>query len=193
MGGRCQVCDSDDRARIELALSKRVSYEKLSKKFGLSKDAIGRHRRNHMPPQLMAALQAYGKPTAVDLEELKKSESAGLLQTVAAQRARLWQALEVCEELEDWNASARFHGQLTANLSLTAKILGEIETGNRTTINQLIVSPEYLLLRQSLVQALAPYPEARRSVSEVLRSLEGESPHITGIPTNAESRPIESA
>ena len=125
------VCDSDDRARIELALSKRVSYEKLSKKFGISKDAIGRHRRNHMPPQLMAALQAYGKPTAVDLDELKKSESEGLLQTVAAQRARLWQALEVCEEIEDWNASARFHGQLTANLSLTAKILGEIETAFR--------------------------------------------------------------
>jgi hypothetical protein len=187
------ICDSEHRARVELALSKRVSYEKLSRKFGLSKDAIGRHRRNHMPPQLMAALQAYGRPTTIDLNELKSSESEGLLQHVASQRARLWSAIEVVEEIEDWNASARFHGQLTANLNLTAKILGEIETGNRTTINQLIVSPEYLLLRQNLVRALAPYPEARRSVSEVLRGLEGEDPHITGIPANAESRPIESA
>jgi hypothetical protein len=193
MTQRCQVCDSEHRARIELALSKRVSYDRLAKKFGLSRDAIGRHRRNHMPTQLMAALQAYGKPTGVDMEALKQTESEGLLQTVAAQRARLWSAVEVCEEMEDWNASARFHGQLTANLNLTAKILGEIETGNRLTINQLVVSSEYLTLRSALVRALSPYPEARRAVSEVLRQLEGEQPHITGIPANAEPRPIESA
>ena len=187
------VCDSEHRARLELALSKHVSYEKLSRKFGLSKDAIGRHRRNHMPPALLASLQAYGKPTAVDLDKLKETESEGLLQHIASQRGRLWSGIEVCEEMEDWNASARFHGQLTANLNLTAKILGEIETGNRLTINQLVVSSEYLTLRSALVRALSPYPEARRAVSEVLRQLEGEQPHITGIPANAEPRPIESA
>jgi hypothetical protein len=193
MGKRCTVCDSDDRARIELGLSKKVSYQRLSDKFGVSKDAIGRHRRSHMPSQLLAALQRHGKPTAVDLEKLKQEESEGLLQTVAAQRGRIWQALGVCEEMEDWNAVSRFHAQLNSNLNLTAKIVGEIETGNRTTINQLIVSPEYITLRSALVQALSPYPEARRAVSEVLRGLESERPHITAIHTNAESRPSPSA
>ena len=193
MTARCMVCDSEHRARIELALSKRVSYDRLAKKFGLSRDAIGRHRRNHLPPTLLASLQAYGKPTAVDLDELKQSESEGLLQTVAAQRGKLWQTLEICEEMEDWPAATRVHAQLTASLNLLAKILGEIDTGSRTTINQLVVSPEYLTLRSALVQALSPYPDARRAVSEVLRGLEGERPHITGIAANAEPRSLPSA
>jgi hypothetical protein len=40
-------------------------------------------------------------------------------------------------------------------------------------VNQnLVISPDYLQLRQALLKALAPYPEARRAVVEILRSLE---------------------
>lgn len=63
MGQRCSVCDHPERSRIELGLARKVPYSKLARKFRLSKDAVYRHRANHCPPQLLAALAATGAPT----------------------------------------------------------------------------------------------------------------------------------
>jgi hypothetical protein len=49
-GPQCQVCAHPQRHVVELGLVHRVPVRVLSKRFELSKDAIHRHRRNHMSP-----------------------------------------------------------------------------------------------------------------------------------------------
>ncbi len=65
---------------------------------------------------------------------------------------------------------ARVHGRLHENLQLTGKLVGDL--GPRYVTNQLIISPEYLKLRQKLVGALREYPEAAQAVAGVLREIE---------------------
>lgn len=188
MGKRCQVCEHPQRAQIELGLARKTSVPALARKFDISKDALYRHRDNHMPPQLKAALQTAAQPTEIDLEQLRHSESEGLLQHLVAQRGRLYHAQEEAMSLGDFKAFTQIEGRVTDNLSLTAKLLGDLQTGG-TTVNQLIVSPEYVQLRQALLQALQPYPEARAAVARVLKDMEGADPHVTGTPRNGEPAP----
>lgn len=61
----------------------------LAPKFDVSKDALHRHKRNHLSPQVIAAIVAAANPSAVDLEQLERSESEGLIGNLIAQRARL--------------------------------------------------------------------------------------------------------
>ena len=185
MGARCTVCDHAERSRIELGLSRKVSYAKLARKFSVSKDAVARHRTNHVPPQLLASLAATGAPTVIDLEALRQSESEGVLQHLVALRARLFVMLENAEktvaEFDDVRAAISVHGQIQNNLQLTAKLLGELQVGNTTVINNLIVSEDWIVLRGALIKALSPHPEARRAVADVLRDIEGGPPHYTGV------------
>jgi hypothetical protein len=172
MGRRCQVCDHPERAKIELGLARRVSATALARKFDIHHDAIYRHRKLHMPPQLKAALLAAGKPTDIDLDALRKSESEGLLQHIVAQRGKLYHLLDEAEGLGDLRAAAQVHGRIIENLQLGAKLLGELNTHAVTVTNNLVVSQEYLELRRVLHQALRPYPVARQAVARALAALE---------------------
>jgi hypothetical protein len=177
MGQKCTVCEHPRRAELELAIARRVGYRQISQKFGPSIYSLHRHRRSHMPPQLLVALETCALPTVVDLDALRKSESEGLLQTLVVQRSRLYSLLDACEDLGDLKAAAAVHGRITDNVVTVAKLLGDLSTHATHTTNNLVVSPEYLTLRSALVKALRPHPEARRAVSAVLRNL--EEPHQT--------------
>ena len=59
--------------------------------------------------------------------------------------------------------------QLQSSLELLGKLLGELD--DRPQIN-VLVSPEWHQVRDTLLLALQPYPEARTSVAERLRLLE---------------------
>jgi hypothetical protein len=180
VGRRCLVCSHPERARIELALSRRVGYREIAKRYPeLNKDNLFRHKKNHLPPQVEAALRATGRPTDIDLDALRQSESEGLLQHLVAQRGRLNYLLDLAEEVKDVRGASSIHGRITDNLALTGRLLGEITAGSRTTVNQLVISPEYLTLRQQLIEALRPFPDARAAVARVLRDLEGGAPAIT--------------
>ncbi len=82
-------------------------------------------------------------------------------------------------EFNDMNAEARAHHAINKNLELTARLLGDLDTGHKTVVNQLLVAPEYLALRHGLLQALRPYPDAARAVAAVLQEIEApETPMI---------------
>jgi hypothetical protein len=188
MGQHCHVCEHPRRSEIELAIARRVGYRQIEQKFGPSIYSLHRHRRGHMPPQLLVALETTALPTVVDLDALRKSESEGLLMTLVTQRARLFQLLDTAEQCGDLKAAATIHGRILDSVGMVARLLGEISTHSSTTVNQLLVAPEYLTLRAGLIRALRPFPDARRAVAAVLRELEGAEPHQTGLPLKALER-----
>lgn len=175
MGRKCQTCEHPKRAQIELALARRVPYRVLERQYGLSKDSLSRHKAEHLPPQVEASLMATARPTGVDLEALRESESEGLLQTIVYQRAKLFTLLDQAEELGDLRAAAQVHGRITSNAEFTARLLGEINTAAQYTTNNILISDEYLQLRAALITALRPFPKARQAVAKVLQQRESES------------------
>ena len=126
MGSQCTVCMSTRRPEIELGLASKTPVRTLARKFEVSKDSLYRHRRRHMPQQLLVALQRSLVPTEVDLEALRRNESESLLQSLVVARARLWSLADQAEGFGDIKAAVSAHAQITKNLDLTGKLLGEL-------------------------------------------------------------------
>lgn len=175
-GRTCTVCQHAQRARIELGLARGVSASALSRRFRpLSADAILRHRK-HISPALLKELRARSLLPERELESLRIEESSSLLEHLVHQRAKLYRLVDSCEDMGDVRSAFVGHARITANLEQTAKLL-DLFAAHSLTVNQnLIVSPDYLALRQSLLLALKPFPEARAAVVAVLREMEDVQP-----------------
>jgi transposase-like protein len=161
----------DDRAQIELDLVTGKSIKALSRKYDIHEQSLYKWRAK-LPPQLKAAyLSQYLAPGA-DLEQIKTVESEGLLKSLAMQRARLF--LEQDRAIEDGNGQlvATLSNAIHRNLELVGRYLGEMQAHSTQTTISVLVSPEYLQLRNALIRALAPFPEARRAVAATLHEME---------------------
>lgn len=168
--GQCKCCQHRELAGINLALARGVSVRALARRYGLSIDSLFRHRKAHLPPQLRAALIA-GPDLSIDLDKLRETESQSLLVNLVALRGRLFQILDVAEEGGDGNMLSRVAGQLHNNLELTGKLLGTLSSGHSNVTN-ILIAPQYIDMRVSLVNALRPFPEAARAVASVLHQVE---------------------
>jgi hypothetical protein len=170
-GPKCTVCQHREHAAIDLAVARGVSVTALARRYKVGTDAIYRHSRNHLPPQLRAALIAGPSIEGVDLDKLKDTESQSLLANLIAIRQRLFASLDTAEECGDGNMISRLAGQLHRNLEITGSLLGDLGVGS-TTINNVLVMPAYVELRVELVRALQPFPEARQAVAAALHTVE---------------------
>ena len=170
---QCTVCRHRERSAIDLAAARGVSLGALAKRYGLGPDSLQRHARNHLPPQLRASLLAGPDLEGVDLDRLRETESQSLLMNLVSLRNRLFASLDTAEEAGDANMLARVAGQLHKNMELVGKLLGDLSSG--TTINNVLVQPQYIELRIALVGALAAYPDARQAVAQVLHTIEGKA------------------
>ena len=63
---QCQVCRHDERWRVELLRAGGASLDSLAAKFGLSRDSIFRHMRDHVSDEMKAGYLA----GPVQLQEL---------------------------------------------------------------------------------------------------------------------------
>jgi len=174
-GRTCTVCASPHRAQCDLGIVHRVPARVLAVRFGLSRDAIHRHAKAHLSPVQRAALLAHAKPQPIDLEALRTSESEGLFSQLVAQRARLQGHAEMAAELGDIRAAVSAETAIQGNLTLVAKLVGQLAVHYKVTHTNLLVSPAYLQLRQAVIAALAPFPDAGRAVAAALYKLESDA------------------
>jgi hypothetical protein len=168
----CTICAHEKRHQIEIGMVNRVSYRTLAKRFQVSRDAIYRHGRSHLPPQARAAILTALKGSAVDLEQLQRSESEGLLSQLVGQRARLQQYADLALEQSDVRTAVTVENAITGNLTLVAKLMGQLVQHHEVRSTSILISPDYIALRSAIVRALAPYPEAARAVGQALAELE---------------------
>lgn len=173
--GNCQVCQSPHRHSVDVALAHGLGHDAIGKRFGLSPHSVQRHGKNHLSPQMRAAVQHALHPSAVDLDALKVSEGEGLIHNLIHQRARLAQHIELAIETGDASAAIRGEAAITANLQLVSKLLGVLVNVTETRHQHLLTHPDYLRLREVLLKALAPFPEARIAVGRALAGIETEA------------------
>lgn len=163
-----------DRPAIERALAMGVTLKQIAKRYGFSLAAVSRYR-DRMPAQLRAAIiGATLRPGIDDLEQLRRDESAGLLGNLAHQRARLLLLQDECMEEGAVDQVARLSGVIHKNLDMVGRYLGLFASLSISTNVNVLLSEDYLRLRQALTEALRPFPEARRAVAETLHRMEGQ-------------------
>lgn len=174
-GPRCTVCESEHRHQIDIGLVHGIAARVLGDRFNLSKDAIYRHATNHLTPAQRAAILAQQKPTEIDLDALRERESEGLLASLVAQRARLLVKADTAMEFGDTKGSVAAENAITSNLTLVAKLLGQLVQVHDVRHTNLLASPDYMKLRATLVEALRPFPDAARAVGAALHRLESDA------------------
>jgi hypothetical protein len=116
----------------------------------LSEAAVRRHKADHIPFHLVKAQDA-----------AEVAHADNLLEQVKSLQARALTILDKAEASGDLRTALSAIREARGNLELLAKLLGELQ--QEGTIN-LVVAPEWLSLRAVVVEALAPYPQAREAV-----------------------------
>jgi hypothetical protein len=122
---------------------------------------------------MRASIMLAARPSEIDLDALKRSESEALLGSLIAQRARLQLISEMCFEAKELGAAIACERAITSSLETTSKLLGMLVTS--TTATNVLISSDYFRLRSTIVAALRKHPEAARDVARALADLELEA------------------
>lgn len=174
-GSPCTICTHEKRAQIDLGIVHALSVPALAARFNVSADAIYRHRRRHLTAVQRAAILHALKPSAIDLEKLQATESEGLLAQLVTQRARLLQQGDLAVELGDVRSAVAVENAITANLALVGKLMGQLVTRHEVRSASILISPDYIALRGTIMTALRPFPDAARAVAVAIQSLEAKA------------------
>lgn len=111
----CSVCRRPERAVIDEALvARRDSLRDIARQYGLKKDAVARHKAEHIPGQLAKAAEAKEVASASDL----------LAQMDALQA----KTLAILEAAKDPRTALAAVQQARGNLQLLAELTGKLAT-----------------------------------------------------------------
>jgi hypothetical protein len=184
----CNVCTHPDRALIEKARIAGAGQESLASRYGVSKDSIYRHMRNHMTDAARAAYTSEAGLRA--LADQAAADGISTLDRYRIANGFLMNQLQQAAQANDGSKVAAVSRAMFEGLRDVSKLTGEVleHVGNVSLVqNNFYQSPDYLALQAMLVQALAPYPEAMRAVLAGLDNLESEAP---GAPKLIEGRDL---
>lgn len=158
---KCSVCRHPERDTLERELIAGLTLRDAADKYALGKDALGRHKRNHLSKALKAVQERRemaGAQKAVDRAEELYVKASAILEG-AEQEGQGALALSAIKELR-------------ATVELLAKLTGELDERPQVNVLNVSSSPEWLAIQQAMLESLAPFPEARIAVAGTLEELE---------------------
>jgi hypothetical protein len=165
MSRSCTVCEHPDAVAINEALVlERKSNRAITRQYGLSKDAVRRHRE-HIPQLLVKAHEA---------EQMAEADK--LLTDIRRRQARTLLMLQKAEKSGDLRTALAAVREARNNIALLAELRGQLD---RRPVVNLMLSAEWLELRALIVGALEPHPDAREAVVRAIASKEGNG-HARG-------------
>lgn len=159
MARPCTVCEHPDRAAIEVGLANRIAARVLALRYGLSQDALARHRSAHMDVDLIARLRVRGHRSDEELAQIREVESKSLLDHLVWQRGRLYRNADRAFALGDFageRAAVEAAGKASERIGKLLGELGSAITINHNTQINLVQSPEWHRIRTALVRELRP-------------------------------------
>ena len=153
MGRQCTVCAHADLEEINKLLLCSDSYRAIARQFGLSKDALARHKESHIPKELLKSN---------DIQEIAKADA--LLAQLGEVREKTLSLLDKAEKAADtrvYGAPVAYLREVREQIKLLAELEGRLASQPQITI---VSSPQWIELRTLIITALEPYPEAREAV-----------------------------
>src|SRR3954454_1760829 len=127
-GRRCTVCTHEQVAAIDRAVIAGRPMRGIARTFGVSDDALGRHR-DHLSRTLVKAH---------DLSETLRADE--LLAEATALQTKAWQLLQMAETQGDTRTALAAVREIRGCLELLARLLGEIRDQPVVT---LVSAPEW--------------------------------------------------
>jgi hypothetical protein len=155
----CVVCRHPRRIDIDRAVIAGAGYRVIASQFGVGRSAVMRHKADHLLPELLKAKQVEDVSRATDL-----------LAMVIERDRRAMALLDRADAEGDLRPAASLMRVSLTAIELLAKLRGELD--ERAVINVLAL-PEWLAVREALLIALDPFPQARIAVGEALAQVEG--------------------
>jgi hypothetical protein len=159
MSRLCTVCEHPDRAQVEIGMANGIALRVLSLRYGMSQDALWRHRQNHMDVDLVARLKTRGSRSDEELAHIREVESKSLLDHLVYQRGRLYRNGDHAAEIKDYAGERAALESASKVSERMAKLLGELGTAitiNHNTQINLVQSPQWHAIRTALVRELRP-------------------------------------
>ncbi len=144
----CTVCAHPQRAGIVRALVNSEPLRNIAQQFGLSSTALHRHKEGHLPKRLAKAHEAREVAQADDI-----------LTQLKALRNKAMSLLLKAEQAGDYRTALAGVREARACLELLAELEGELD--RRPQIN-ILMAPEWLMVRAALFLALTPYGKHRQ-------------------------------
>lgn len=162
MPRKCTVCAHPRRRDIEVAIATGQSYRAVARQYGTTKDALRRHLDGGHMAQALARAEAE-----------RASEAGDVLDQLQSLRVRALAMLAEAEGKGDVRAWAAVAREVRECLELQAELLGQLRRG--VQVGVVFATPAWRRLSTALVEALAPYPEARGAVVRVLSEVAGNA------------------
>jgi len=154
----CTVCNHRDVHEIDKLLLSGESYRSIAKQFEASESAVYRHKERHIPEALLKA---------DDIKDVvEANNSVATLQKV---REKAFELLDKAIEAADtkvYGAPSNYLREIREQIKLWAELEGRLATQPQINI---LVNPEWVELRTTIIKALEPYPEAREAVVHAIR------------------------
>ncbi len=157
----CTVCSHEDRDAVdEAVVLGSVSIREIARRFGLSHDAVSRHKAH-----ISAALSRL-------VAEREEAGPASALQRLEELYAKADQVLTAATAEGKASLSLAAIRELRSIVETLAKITGELDERPTVQVLNVATSPEWVAVRSALMAALHPYPEAAQAVANSLTQLE---------------------
>jgi hypothetical protein len=153
-GRQCTVCVHDERAAIDRALVEGTPTRSVADQYGLSKTAVHRHQERHLPAHMVQAREA-AETVAAD----------SLLERLRELNRETQDVLRAARKEKDHELRLKAIARAEKQLELEARLLGELKDG--ATVN-ILVNPQWVEVRATILRALDAHPAARLAVAEAL-------------------------
>lgn len=157
----CTICSHPELERLNRALASGQGVRDIASRYStngvtISRMALQRHKEAHLPASLVEAAKTEEIKAALDVvQQLKAINGASL------------QILSEARKSGDADIALKAIDRIQKQIELQAKLLGQID--DRPVIN-VLVTQEWLTVRQQILVALEAYPEARLAVAEAIAS-----------------------
>lgn len=155
----CYACSHENVEEINEMLLRNVPYKDIAEKYGGSISSYHRHKQ-HMLDQMRNA--------PVEIPEVV--EPSAVMRRIAELDQRADFLYREAVRTKDLLNAGRFLKEMREIVALYAKLTGELNTAASVVHQHVHINPEWVALRQVMLTALAPYPEARAAL---IKALEG--------------------
>ena len=155
----CTICTHPEVHAMDGALVAGQSFRNIAEQYGKSATALFRHKSDHLPAVLVTGQAVREEAHALDVVKQLRDINAA--------------TLAILEDARDTHQSAlalKAVDRVQKQIELQAKLLGELQDGQ--TVN-VLVAPEWVSLRATILVALVPFPDAREAVVEALNGNAG--------------------
>ena len=165
MARTCTICNHHRRDSIDKTLLRGEQLKATARRYSVSEDALGRHKKH---------LQVVIAKAAALTDQKELAYGSALLAEISRIRADAERLQDEAERRRDVRAALKAIHERLAIVELEAKLSGQIESGhNSVTVNVQAVTPEQAL--EYAKDVIALFGPSAVSHQELPPLIEGES------------------